>query len=450
MKTLYLDIFSGISGDMFIGALIDLGVDAHKLGRELGMLQLAGYHLHVARQHKSAIEGVKFDVHLAHEQPHEHDHGHATDQPQHDEAGHSQSHDQGHSPAPHEQGDHHHDNQRNFAEIKQLIRRSKLSPWVKNKSIAVFQRIAEAEGIIHGHPAEKVHFHEVGAVDSIVDVVGAVVGLEMLGKPRVLAAPVVEGTGWVKCAHGQFPVPTPATLAILGARGIGITQCAEPHELVTPTGAALLAEFAEGFGPMSRLVAERIGFGLGTRDNKTRPNVLRAVLGKLETATTNRQRATAGAPGHDWETDRVAVLETNLDDISGEILGRFIEIALAAGALDIFHTPIQMKKNRPGVLLTLLCAEAEADKFCELILRETSAFGVRRTIAERRKLRREFATVKCKNGLVTVKLGKLNGKVVQAAPEFESCIKLAAQQKIPLRQVYAAAAEAFAKGRRGS
>ena len=221
--------------------------------------------------------------------------------------------------------------------------------------------------------------------------------------------------------------------------------------LITPTGAAMLAEFAESFEVMSGIVAEKIGFGLGTRENKTRPNVVRAVLGtqsKVEgrgsrvegailpqPSTINHQPSTK----HDWETDRIAVLETNLDDISGEVLGAFVENALAAGALDVFHTPIQMKKNRPGVLLTVLCAEADADKFSELLLRETTAFGVRRTIAERRKLKREFVTVKTKFGPVTVKLGKLNGKVVQAAPEFESCKKLAAQKKVPLRQVYEAA-----------
>ena len=265
MKTLYLDIFSGISGDMFIGALIDLGVDARQLERELKKLKLGGYHLHVARKQTSGIAGVKFDVHLT--DAHEHHHGHHPD--------HSHDHHHGHDR-------HHHDENRTFAEIKKLVAKSKLSAWVKKKSVAVFQRIAEAEGKIHGLPPEKVHFHEVGAVDSIVDIAGACIALEMLGKPRVLAAPVIEGTGWVDCAHGRFPVPAPATLAILGARGIGVTQCDEPHELVTPTGAALLAEFVENFGPMQSLVAEKIGFGLGTRDNQTRPNVLRAVLGKSD------------------------------------------------------------------------------------------------------------------------------------------------------------------------
>ncbi|TAL07025.1 MAG: nickel pincer cofactor biosynthesis protein LarC [Verrucomicrobia bacterium] len=446
MKTLYFDIFSGISGDMFIGALIDLGVDARKLERELAKLKLDGYHLHVSRQERQGIAGVKFDVHLAHE--HEHEHAHYPEP----------AHEHCHGEAPcgamhlheHEHGqehDHHHDDSRNFADIKKLISKSKLSPWVKKKSLAVFQRIADAEGKIHGKPASEVHFHEVGAVDSIVDIVGACVGLEMLGKPRVLAAPVTEGTGWIRCAHGRFPIPAPATLAILGARRIPITQCDEPNELVTPTGAALLAEFAEEFGVMSGIVAERIGFGLGTRENKTRPNVLRAVLGAESKVQSPKSKIGATSPSRlstlnpqlstaaDWETDRVAVLETNLDDVSGEILGAFIERALATGALDVFHTPIQMKKNRPGVLLTVLCAEADADKFSEMMLRETSAFGVRRTITERRKLRREFVTVKTKFGNVTMKLGKLNGEIVQAAPEFESCKQVAAKAKVPLKRV---------------
>jgi len=448
MKTLYLDIFSGIAGDMFIAALLDLGVDAAKFERELKKLKLGGYHLHIARGQKSAIAGVKFDVHLAHAHDHahthdghehSHEHGHHHDHPHHDHP-HDHAHEHHHD---HTHEEHHHEEQRNFAEIRKLISHSKLSAWVKQKSIAVFQRIAVAEGKIHGLPPAKVHFHEVGAVDSIVDIVGAAIALEMLGKPRVFASPVIEGTGWIECAHGRFPVPAPATLAILGARGIGVTQCQEPHELVTPTGAALLAEFAEGFGAMEQLVAEKIGFGLGTRDNQTRPNVLRAVLGSQSKAGSARKLSTINSrlpTGLDWESDRVAVLETNLDDCTGEILGAFVETALAAGALDVFHTPIQMKKNRPGILLTVLCAETEADKFSELMLRETTAFGVRKTIAERRKLRREFADVKTAFGKVTVKLGKLGGKVVQTAPEFESAKKLAAHKKVPLKRVYEAVA----------
>jgi pyridinium-3,5-bisthiocarboxylic acid mononucleotide nickel chelatase len=426
MKILYLDLFSGIAGDMFLGALLDLGLDAHKLERELKKLKLDGYHLHISRQKKSAIAGVKFDVHCTHDHAHAHGHPH-----QHK---HGHLHEHGHH------HDHSHDEQRNFSGIKQLISRSKLSAWVKQKSIAMFRRIAEAEGKIHGLPADKVHFHEVGAVDSIVDIVGAAIALELFGKPRVFASPVVEGTGWIDCAHGRFPVPAPATLAILGASGIGITQCDEPHELVTPTGAALLAEYVEGFGAMKNFVAEKIGFGLGARDNQTRPNVLRAVLGTQSRIQSPKSKAPPTVL--DWETDRIAVLETNLDDCTGEILGHFVETALATGALDVFHTPIQMKKNRPGVLLTVLCEETDADKFSEMILRETTAFGVRRTIAERRKLRREFAEVKTAFGKVTVKIGRLGGKMVQAAPEFESANKLAAQKRAPVKEIYQAAVQA--------
>jgi pyridinium-3,5-bisthiocarboxylic acid mononucleotide nickel chelatase len=428
MKTLYLDLNSGISGDMFIAALIDAGVDARQLEQELTKLRLEGYHLHVTRGHKASLEGVKFDVHLADEHTHS--------APPHT---HNQTHAHTHT--------HTHVHGRNFAQIRQLITASQLSGWVKQKSVAVFQRLATAEGKIHGLPPEQVNFHEVGAVDSIVDIVGACIGLEMLGKPRVQASPVVDGTGWIECAHGRLPIPAPATLAILGARGIPLSQCDEPSELVTPTGAALLAEFVETFGPMREVVAEKIGYGLGTRDNPSRPNALRAVLGE---SSAELRGSGAGGAAHDWETDAIVVIETNLDDINAEILGHFMEQALAAGALDVFHTAIQMKKNRPGVLLTVLCAQADADKFSELLVRETSAFGIRRYTAERRKLRREFVAVQTPHGSVTVKVGRLDGKVLQAAPEFESCKKLADQAKVPIKEVYEAALRAFPPGQPAS
>ncbi len=447
MKTLYLDVFSGLSGDMFIGALLDLGVDFRQLEYSLARLNLDGYRLEHRRAAKCGIEGVKFDVHLTAECGHEHSHDEGPDY-------HALSHSHSHGPGDHTHShgpgdaDHSHDGSRNFHQIKELIRASTLSDWVKEKSLAVFQRIAIAEGKIHGMPPDQVHFHEVGAVDSIVDIVGGCLALELLGKPRVLASAVVEGTGWVKCAHGRMPLPAPATLEILGARGVAISQCEEPRELLTPTGAALLAEFAEGFGPMAGLVAEKVGYGVGTRDNDTRPNVVRAALGEVQGSwfkvqSPASEAAAANEPvageAHDWDTDTIAVLETNLDDLSGEVLGAFVERALGEGALDVFHTPIQMKKNRPGVLLTVLCAASDADKVAALLLRETSAFGVRRTLAERRKLKREFLNVKLPQGEVTVKLGKLDGAVVQVAPEFESCRQLAAKAGLPLKAVYEAA-----------
>ena len=445
MKTLYLDTFSGISGDMFLGALLDLGVEFRDLERELGALKLEGFHLHCARAQKSGIEGVKFDVHVSehghddehdHEHEHEHHHHHEHEHTHaHHHHGHGHEHEHAHHHHEdghgHHHGEHDHHHGRNFSEIRDLIAVSGLSDWVKQKAIAVFHRVAVAEGKVHGKLPEQVHFHEVGAVDSIVDIVGACVALELLGKPRVLASRVVEGTGWIDCAHGRFPIPAPATLEILSARGVALSQCEEPHERGTPTGAALLAEFAESFGPMAGLLPRKVGYGLGTRDNKTRPNVLRAVLCE----------ETGGA--HDWETDTVTVLQTNLDDINAEILGRVMKRALADGALDVFYTPIQMKKNRPGVLLSILCAESEADRFSQLILTETTAFGVRRHTAERRKLRREFGMVDTAYGRVAIKYGKLDGKVVQAAPEFESCKRVAEASNVPVKAVYDAANRAI-------
>lgn len=445
MKTLYLDVFSGLSGDMFIGALLDLGADFRELEYGLAQLNLDGYHLAHRRAAKCGIEGVKFDVHLtAPPKPLE------NDGPDYHALSHSHSHGPGnhthaHSHGPGETG-HTHDCSRNFHQIQGLIRASTLSDWVKEKSIGVFHRIALAEGKIHGMPPEQVHFHEVGAVDSIVDIVGGCLALELLGRPRVLASAVVEGTGWVRCAHGRMPLPAPATLEILGARGVAITQCEEPRELLTPTGAALLAEFAQGFGPMTSFVAEKVGYGVGTRDNDTRPNVVRAALGVVSQASSSAIPAqadqTTAAEAHDWDTDTIAVIETNLDNVSGELLGAFVERALGEGALDVFHTPIQMKKNRPGVLLTVLCSPTDADRFAALMLRETSALGVRSTLADRRKLKREFLTVKLPQGEVTVKLGKLDGTIVQVAPEFESCRQLVAKTGVPLKQIYEAAVDA--------
>ena len=455
MPHLYLDIFSGISGDMFLGALLDLGVPFTQLEAELRKLNLPGYHIHTHRGEKSGIAGTKFEVHLEHE--HEHGHEDGPGHPHAHDHAHEHAHDHAHDHGPdhsttaqghahthsHEHGDKHthshvhgHEHGRNYAQIRQLISDCGLSEWVKTRAIAVFHRIAVAEGKIHNRPPDDVHFHEVGAVDSIVDIVGACIALEFLGRPRVFASHVVEGTGFVRCAHGRMPLPAPATLEIFAGRQISVTQCEEPGELVTPTGAALLAEFAETFGPLPGFAPRKIGYGLGTRDNRTRPNVLRAVLGE------SQERAHHGA--HDWETDTVAVLEANLDDLSPEILGHFIERALDEGALDVFHTAIQMKKNRPGVLLSLLCPLADSDRLARLVLTETSAFGVRQTLATRRKLRREFRSVDTPYGAIRIKLGSLDGTVLHATPEFEECRRIATKLSIPILEVFAAATAAAA------
>ncbi|HNV00468.1 MAG: nickel pincer cofactor biosynthesis protein LarC [Verrucomicrobia bacterium] len=451
MKAVYFDPFSGVSGDMILGALLDLGVEIGSLRKDLARLPLGGYHLHATRRTKAGICGTKFDVHLGEAQEHSHaagDEGHhhepqtAPDAQSGMHKGHTHPH-PGHSqPSIPDRchvhsGPHHGEAEvRDFRSIATMVSGSSLPGPVRDRALGVFRRIAEAEGKIHGCPPESVHFHEVGAVDSIVDVVGGCLALEALGRPRVFAAPLIEGTGWVRCAHGQFPVPAPATLEILAARGLTLRQCEEPQEMVTPTGAAFLAEFAEAFGPMPAMRLERIGYGLGMHDMRTRPNVLRAVLGELESEP--------GAPvlPHDWEGDHVGCLETNLDDANPEVLGHFVDRALAAGALDVFYGSVQMKKNRPGVVLTVLCPVAECDRFSELILCETTAFGVRRTVLERRKLRREFLSVDTPVGRIKVKVGRLDGRIVQVAPEYESCRAVAAERGMPLQAVYTAAVRA--------
>lgn len=431
MKTLYLDLFSGISGDMFLGAMLDLGVSASSLKTELAKLEFADsgsstsaaetYKLQIRRQQKSNIEGIQFDVILG---GHPHDHSHPHDP--------SHSHDHAHS----------HSHGRNFSQIQALIGKSSLSDWVKKNAIETFGRIARAEGKVHGMPPEKVHFHEVGAVDSIVDIVGAAIALELLGKPRVFASAVVEGTGWVRCAHGRFPVPTMATLAILGERGIALSQCDETCELVTPTGASILAQFAESFGLMRQLTATKIGYGLGTRVCQTRPNVLRAILGETPAATT----PSAKHQEKRWNTDIIGVVECNLDDLSPEILGHVLELAIQEGALDAFHTPLYGKKHRPCTLFTILCPMQEVERFARLILRETTAFGVRAYEAKRFKLQRTQSTVKTPYGQVAVKIGLLDGKAIQVSPEYESCKALARQSGVPLRKIFQAAAIAETSG----
>jgi len=438
MNTLYLDIFSGISGDMFLGAMIDIGINVGELNKAISKLNIGDVKIEPKKINSSGISAIKVDV-IVHESIHESDiqkiiYEHTHRHP--DKHHHNDNDTHNHSENESNKGEH---TTRNFLDIKQLIENSNLSDWVKEKAVKVFTRIAEAEGKIHGCSLDNVHFHEVGAIDSIVDIIGACIAIELLGKPKVICSPVIEGSGFVTCAHGQFPLPAPATLEILAARGIQITQCNEPGEMVTPTGAAIIAEFAEQFSPMKSLKPTRIGYGAGSREGQTRPNVLRAILCE-STESKSVER--------DWETDAISVIETNLDDINSEILGSFIEKALQSGALDVFYTPIQTKKNRPAIKLTLLCPVENTDEFASLILNETTAFGVRFYETIRRKLKREFLVVKTKYGDVRIKEGKLNGKIVQAAPEFEDCKMLALKSNMPIRIVYEEAILAHSKLRK--
>jgi uncharacterized protein (TIGR00299 family) protein len=458
MRVLYLDCFSGISGDMTVGALCDLGVKPSAFEWELSKLEISDFHAHWERKIRQNIEGVKFSIHEGathtHDQDEEEHHHHGHEHHEHDEhehhehAGeltaenaentkeHSHGHDcehhhEEHSHEHHDHGHehhHHHEHEaeRGFREIRALIQESDLSDFVKKHAVGIFERIAKAEGKIHGMKPEEVTFHEVGALDSIADIVLACVGIELLKVDKVIVSPLAEGRGWIESAHGRFPVPAPATLEILS--GIPLAPMDEPYEFITPTGAAIVAEFAESYGPMPAMRVEKIGYGVGTRVTPGRPNVLRAVLGE------------AGAAAADgFERDTITRLETNIDDLSPEIVGAVTGQLLKMGALDVFLTPIHMKKNRPGMQLTVLCEEAAVGKVAELIFRQTTSFGVRMDRVERLKLARSFETVQTAYGTVTVKIGKLGGETVQVSPEFESCKALSELTGAPIRAIYEAA-----------
>ncbi len=397
MKLLYLDCFAGISGDMFLGALLDLGVSEDALRAELSKLQLPGYQISSRRVIKQNISATKFDVVTMIE------------------------------PALHRSAATTHHEHRGYSEIIAIIDKSGLSSVVKERAQRVFRRIGEVEAKIHGIPLEKVHFHEIGAVDSIVDIVGACIAVEALRVDEIQASPPRLGSGFVETAHGRFPVPAPATLELL--KGIPVQSSSDPVELVTPTGAALLAEFSAKFGPMPAMSIEKIGYGAGSRDLNKAPNVLRAVLG--QSAEDSRRHT---------EADSVAVIETNIDDMNPQLFGEVMEQVLAAGALDVFLTPVQMKKNRPGTLLTVLCERNHVDALAELLLTHTTSFGVRVHEAQRRKLAREMVTVKTKFGDIEVKIGRLGGKIVQRSPEFDSCQQAAARFNVGVKDVYSEAA----------
>lgn len=386
---------------MTVGALRDLGVGEEVFRGAVEALGLGDeIHLHFRREARQGVSGWKFDVHA---------HGHG---------GVAHEHSHGHS---HAHGVHVHG--RTWREIRALLEDSKLAGEVRRRSISVFERIAVAEARIHGVPVEEIGFHEVGAADSIADIVAACAGIEALGPVRVEASPLVEGRGWIDCAHGKFPLPGPATLEIL--RGIELGQVDEPVEFITPTGAAILAEYATRFGTMATMTIERTGYGIGTRDTPPRPNVLRAVLG----------RCAVDAPG----SDEIARLETNLDDTTPEIAGETMARLFEAGALDVWLTPVQMKKNRPGFVLTVLCETSKSRELARRVFSETGTFGLRVETVRRLKLRREFREVETPFGAVRVKLGWLGDELIGESPEFEDCRRLSEKSGVAAREVYRAA-----------
>ena len=397
---LVLEPVGGIAGDMFLAAALDLGVDRAALERILGTLGVTGFRLEVTPKTDSGIRGTHVDVVL------EGGHGHAG----HDHAG-------------------GHDHPRGLAEILALIDASGLSPRAKGRARALFERIGRAEAKVHGLPLAEVHFHEVGALDSIVDVCGAAVVLDLLGWPRVLCAPPELGHGIQRTAHGPMPVPPPAVLELL--TGKPIRPGGPPGEAVTPTGAALLAELAE-IGPLPAFVPERIGYGVGTTRWPDRPNVLRMTL--------------AEPAGLAAET--LWVLETNLDDCPGQLVARAVEAVLEAGALDAWAAPLTMKKGRPGVLLGVLCAEDRRESITAALFAETGTLGVRRHRVERDVLDRRLETVETAYGPVRVKLALRGGQVVGAHPEYDDCLARARERGVPVREVMAAAmAEHRSRGR---
>jgi uncharacterized protein (TIGR00299 family) protein len=391
-RVVYFDCHAGLAGDMLLGALVDLGLPLDTLRDAVATLHLGGYRIDARTVKRGGLAATKIDVLVESE-----DHRHAR---------------------------HHHG--RHLSEIVDLIARSRLEPAVKEKSTALFRRMAEVEAAAHGVGIEEVHFHEVGAVDAIVDVVGGVFGLAWLGAARFVASPVNVGGGSVDTQHGALPVPAPATLRLLeGAPVFGSGDC----ELTTPTGALLLTGHAAEFGPLPVMSIEKAGYGAGERETKGRPNVFRLVVGSESTPE-------EGA-------ERVLLLETEIDDMLPQIFGPLIEKLLAAGALDAYFTPIQMKKGRPGLLLTVLAAPMNRGEIERIMFTETTTLGVRRQECVRTTLAREIVSVDTRYGSIRVKVARYAGRFVGAQPEFDDCALRAREHGLPLKEVWSEALAAY-------
>ncbi len=403
-RIVYLEPFSGVAGDMMVGALLDQGFDLGELIRQLQFLPLRGYRISSRKCSRAGIQATKFDVEL---DPHD-------------------------GPSPHHGHGHHHGeggHERTFREIRTMIESSGLSDFVKAKSVEAFLRLAEAEGKIHHQPPDEVHFHEVGAVDSIVDIVGCMIAVEGLQPARIVCAPVNVGQGTLECRHGLYPVPGPAAQELL--RGVPTYSNSVTGELTTPTGATLVVTLSEGFGPRPLMKIQATGYGAGAREVAGSANVLRVTTG---------EELAESASAADQE---VAVIEATIDDMSPQVYGYFQERAMAQGALEVYATPIQMKKNRPGQLVTVLCAVSSLDSLVRLVFAETTTIGIRHTRAERRALDRRFAEVRTEYGPVRVKVCSLDGARMNFAPEYEDCRRLASETGVPLKEVLAAATRAF-------
>ena len=377
---------------MFLAALLDAGVELDRLRGELAKIDLEPYEFTQSRVMRGGLAGNHIDIVAPGKQPHRH-----------------------------------------LSHIEKLIGAAAIDEAVKQKSVEVFRRLGEAEAKLHNQPIEKIHFHEVGAVDAIVDIVGVCLGLAMLGSPELVCSPLNVGGGRVEAAHGTLPVPAPATAELL--KGLPVYSSGVECELVTPTGAALVSTLAAGFGPVPAMKVERIGYGAGAKDIHAQPNIARLMLGEKSGG-----EATASGGAGD---QTVHVIEANIDDMNPQLYGYLVEKALAAGALDVTCAPLQMKKNRPGLLVSVLAKPEFESALTRLLFAETTTIGVRITKARRKVLDRQVLTVETAFGAVRMKVARLEGEVVNAAPEFEDCRHLADEKSVPLKDVMNAAQAAY-------
>lgn len=388
--TLYIDCFSGASGDMILGGLLDLGLPLDDLRGALGSLAVDAGEVSSRRVLRAGIAATKFDV--------------AADRPD---------------------GHHHHPHY-DLEAIVSAIRRSALGPAARDRATDLFERLARTEAEIHGMPVERVHLHEVGAIDSIVDIVGAVYGFDQLGAATIVSSPLNVGGGTVTCAHGVFPVPAPATARLL--QGVPVYAGDLQMELVTPTGALLVTGYADSYGPMPPMTIGRIGYGAGSRNPKGHPNVLRMIVGD------------AAAAGH---VHRVVEILCEIDDMNPQLFGTLMDGLLAAGALDVFYAPVQMKKNRPGTLVTVLARPEDRDRLAGILFAETTTIGVRYQEMVRECLDRELVDIDTPVGTVRFKVARRGGRILNASPEFDDCARIAAERQLPVKQVQAVALKAW-------
>ncbi|HEX4424111.1 MAG TPA: nickel pincer cofactor biosynthesis protein LarC [Terriglobales bacterium] len=422
MRIAYLDCFSGISGDMFLGALVDAGVPARLLEDTVAALNI-GARLEISKVTRSGITATKVNVlasdalaevvtHEHSQHTHDHDHGHP----------HTHSHDEKHS--------HSHEHTRVLKEIREIIFKAAIGANAKTTAIAIFEALGAAEAKIHNMDIDKVHFHEVGAVDALVDIVCTAVGAEALGVDEMVCSSLNVGGGTVKCAHGTLPVPAPATVELL--QGASVYSSGVQAELVTPTGAAIVKTLVKRFGTFPEMKIEKSGYGAGTRDFPGHANVLRLTIGEAQTKIAGKTLQ-----------ETISVLEANLDDLNPQVFGYVLDRLLEEGALDVFGLPVQMKKNRPGMLLTVLCRQEDVSKLTDLIFKETTTLGVREREEKRRILARKWITVGTRWGNIRLKVASMNGTVTNYAPEYEDCRKIAAANHVPLKSVMQEAMQGY-------